>query len=334
MSFCGKKRVLSEDEKKHYQDALDGEFTIGEQLGRSGANSSAYLLTDKNGKNFVLKIPNDLENCNRWQQRQKKANELQNQYFGDYKGPIGTPQRIKKGDDFIVEELVAGKEFDPSIYETLSPIQKKKVAQDLGEFLSYTHQRTMTGKRVELHPGQQGFVTLKQTYDYFEPVLTDDEKKELKKEIQNYNRQKEAPEVLAYRDYRPSNMLWDDKKKKLSIIDFDVTGNASVYEDFTPSAALSTKISFQFWADVINAYNHAPKQNPLTIDLETVRRNFFIGIYHEMARCNIGRTPPEECVDIARYYLKRLDALKPTGSPLESSQKSNLISTIKKGKTK
>ena len=191
----------------------------------------------------------------------------------------------------------------------------------------------MTGKTVKLHPGQQEFVTLKQTYDYFEPVLTDDEKKELKKEIQNYNRQKEAPEVLAYRDYRSQNLLWDDKEKKLSIIDFDFTGNASVYEDFTPFAALSAGTSYQFLADAINAYNHAPKQNPLTVDLETVYCNFFIGIYHELARCNIGRTPPEQLLSNLRYQLKRLDELKPTDSSIESTQKSNLILAVKKGKT-
>ena len=88
MSFCGKKRALTEDEKKHYQDALDGEFTIGEQLGRSGANSSAYLLTDKSGKNFVLKIPNNLENLDGWKRRQAKAHDLQDEYFGDYHGAI------------------------------------------------------------------------------------------------------------------------------------------------------------------------------------------------------------------------------------------------------
>jgi serine/threonine protein kinase len=192
----------------------------------------------------------------------------------------------------------------------------------------------MTGKTVKSHPDLQERITLKQTYDYFESVLNDEEKEELKKEIQKHNNQQEAPEVLAYRDYRSSNMLWDDKKKKLSIIDFDFARNASVYEDFTPFAAASTEISYQFFADAINAYNQAPKKKPLFIDLKTVRNNFFIGIYHELARCNIGRNPPEELLPVLRFHLKGLEKLKPS-DPLDKSPKNvSLIEKFKKGKTK
>lgn len=329
--FGGKKRALTKEEITYYTKELGGEYVIGRQLGRSGEMSSAYLLTDKKGNHFVLKIPNDSEELEKWGNIQKRAKERRNLYVGDYQGRINVPNTLKIGRDFVVEELAEGKEFFNFVYQKLSPIQKKKVAQDLGEFISYSHQRTVTGKMAKLYPNQQDRISWQDMYDYYEPVLTENEKKALRKEMKIHMQQKEAPEVLAFRDYRFSNVLWDDKKKRLSVIDFGCTKNASVYEEFTSNAAGSTQMSYQFWADVINAYNHAPKKHSISIDLETVRHNCFLGIYHEFARCNIGRNPPEKYLKELRAELKKLDELMPPSVPRKTLAKGKLMPKMRKG---
>lgn len=328
----GKKKELTKAEIEHYTEELEGEYTIGEQLGRSGAMTSAYLLTDKNGGHFVLKIPNRMDELEKWINTQKLARDRRNSYVGDYQGRINVPSTIKIGKDFVIEELVEGKEFFASVYEELPPIQKKKVAQDLAEFMNYTHQRTATGKNVKTHPNQQKRLSWKETYEYFAPVLTEDEKKELQREIQIHEQQEAAPEVLAFRDYRYANMLWDDRKKRLSIIDFDFTRQASVYEEFTPPSAAGARISYQFLRDVVNAYNHAPKKRQIFIDLETVRHNCFLGLYHEYARHNIGQNPPEHDLEALRADLRELNKwIPPTSTPRKTLEKGNITPKVRKG---
>lgn len=160
------------------------------------------------------------------------------------------------------------------------------------------------------------FTFLKQfkqdTYNYFSPVLTKAERKELQKEIQIYTQQRKAPKILAFRDYRSQNLLWDDKNGCLSVIDFDCTKKASIYEEFTPYAAASASLSYQFLRDIIKAYNECHKKYPLFIDLETVRNNYFVGIYHEYARCNIGKNPPEKYLYKLKLYLRKLRKMMPT----------------------
>ena len=184
--FGGKKKKLTEEEITHYEEELGGRYTIGEQLGRSGASSSAYLLTDEKGNHFVLKIPNHPDKVEEWSKDQEESLDLQKRYVGDYQGPINIPKTIQKGKDFIVEELAEGKEFFASIYDTLTPVQKKKVARDFAGFLNYSHQRTLTGKMAKIYPSQHKRLSWQGVYDYFSPVLTEPQKEELKKEIQLY----------------------------------------------------------------------------------------------------------------------------------------------------
>lgn len=54
------------------------------------------------------------------------------------------------------------------------------------------------------------------------------------------------------------------------------------------------------------------QKTPLFIGLETVRNNYFVGIYHEYAHCNIGKNPPEKYLSMLRADLKKLKKLIPT----------------------
>ena len=132
----GEKNPLSPEEIAYYNAALSGKYKIGKQLGRSGQSTSAYLLTDSSGKQFVLKLPNNEDNADRWMARQKNAIELKESYVGDYNGPICVPKTIQIGQDFILEELASGQEFSAKMYDSLSPKDQAKLAKDFAMFLN------------------------------------------------------------------------------------------------------------------------------------------------------------------------------------------------------
>ena len=50
--------VLTAKKLAYFNKELNGKYKISGQLGKSGANSSAYLMEDTNGEKYVLKIPN------------------------------------------------------------------------------------------------------------------------------------------------------------------------------------------------------------------------------------------------------------------------------------
>ncbi len=327
---CGQ-RKLTQKEKNYYETALGGQYRIGGQLGRSGEMSSAFLLTDKQGHNCVLKIPNHLDRLSEWKYIQEKSLDLQKKYVGNYHGAVYIPKTLKTCKDFIVEELATGQEFSDEVYHTLSSKEKKRVAQDFAEFLNFSHQRTLTGKAVKLHPNQQQRVGWQDTYDYYAPCLTKQAKIKLQKEIQRYNQQGD-PEVLAFRDYRSQNMFWDSQKKRLSIIDFGCVKYASVYEEFTPYAAASGRISYLFLKDVIREYNKMPKEHPLFIDLERVKHNCFLGLYHEYARCSIGKNPPDKFLSLLQSDLKSLKELTEPKTLKNTLAKSSKKTIVEKGK--
>ena len=248
----GSKNPLSLQEITYYSDALGGKYKIGAQLGRSGAETSAYLLTDSSGKQFVLKVPNNPDGKNKWLEKQQEAIEKKEAYVGDYQGPIFIPKTLLVGKDFIVEELAPGKEFSAKVYDSLSQKDKAKLAKDFAEFLNYSHQRTFQGNGSPL---QLGKLPLQSIFEYFQPELSVREKIAFLKAQQAFEAQQQDPQVLTFGDYRSQNMLWDDEKKQLSIIDFDCTGFESVYREFTPFAAASYHSSYQFLKDIITVYN-------------------------------------------------------------------------------
>lgn len=121
----GQKNPLTKEEKEYYESSLHGDYSIGKQLGISGQGTSTYLLTDKQGQHFVLKVPNDSEKCTDWLKGQEYAEKLRNQYIGEYQGAIHIPKIIQKGKDFIIEELAVGGEFLEGVYDKLTLSQKK-----------------------------------------------------------------------------------------------------------------------------------------------------------------------------------------------------------------
>ena len=290
----GNKNPLSPQEQAYYSEQLSNLYQIGSQLGRSGEDTSAYLLTDKSGKKFVLKIPNDPLKTQGWLKQQQLAIKNRDTYVGDYNGPICVPKTIKIGRDFVVEEFAAGTEFSEKVYDSLSGQQKKKLAQDFATFLNHSHQRTFSGNGPAFNTTWKS-PTFDEIFNYFAEAMTPTEQKVAKNYQNHFMKPTQEPQVLAFSDYRFQNMLWDSETQKLSIIDFGCTDKKSVYAEFTPFAASSYHSSYQFLLDVIQYYNKLPKKHPIHIDPRQVETNHIMGIYHEFGRCGIKRSfSPEQ----------------------------------------
>ena len=167
----GYKNPVTLEEQVYYSKQLHNMYQIGPQLGRSGQETSAYLLTDTAGKKFVLKIPNNRSHADRWLKQQKGAIEMRDAYVGDYSGPICIPKTIQIGKDFIVEELASGFELSEKVYNSLPRKQQQKLAKDLAEFLNYSHQRTFSGNGPTFNTTwtKPTFDTI---FDYFVGAMT------------------------------------------------------------------------------------------------------------------------------------------------------------------
>ena len=69
------------------QLGFDSKYTIGEQLGCSGAQTTAFKLKeDSTDKDFVLRIPNNPDNMERWLLSEKGLDDKQDKYLSDYRG--------------------------------------------------------------------------------------------------------------------------------------------------------------------------------------------------------------------------------------------------------
>ena len=316
MKEIGEKNELTILEKEYFERQLGDGCTLGHQLGVSGQGTSAYLLKDPKGNLYALKIPNERETSKEWVECQKRTSLLRNQYVGDYQGAIQIPKNIYIGKDFLIEELAIGQEFTDAVYAGLLDKEKRQVAQDFAVFLNYSHQRTLTGKTAAFHPYEKK--DFEKIYNYFSPVLTDSEQSELKGEIQKRKNQKEDSEVFTFSDYRAQNMLWDGEKKRLAIIDFENTWPNSVYNEFTPGAAVSSNLSYHFWADVIQHYNKLPKTYPIYIDPERVKTNFFMAIYYEYWYRSRDHISAESVVPELRKSIRQLDAFVSSDTPKAS----------------
>lgn len=326
----GYKNPLSKTEIAYYIEQLSSQYQIGKQLGLSGAHSSAYLLIDKKGRHFALKIPNNPEKLEDWMNQQKKSIENRDVYVGNYKGPICVPKTIQVGKDFIVEELAKGVEFTDKVYQSLSLNDRRKIAKDFAEFLSYSHQRTLTG--LVLPPTKPERISYDQIFDYYSTVLSEDQKKEFRQmQKSTESDQPDNFEVLVFGDYRSQNVLWDSTNKKLSVIDFDLTKMGSIYNEFTPSAAASYGMSYKFLRDVIHYYNMAPKQHPIQLDPQTVERNCIMGIYHEMGRCGISaeRSPEQYAAHRISLIQNVKDGFSSISQILKSPKKKELTTKLK-----
>lgn len=278
---CGSKSEMGPEEKKYYELKLNGQYNILHQLGRCGMRTSAYLVTDRHGNQFVIKIPNDFYD-EHWIESQKKTITIKNNMFDLYEGEVLIPREVEVGDNYIVD-VYSGADFENDVYDYLNENDKEIIEEDMARFLIYMHGRQ---KINEIQPFS--FRTPNEDLlSFFEDAIDDDTKEKIKQQIEQFNNRDISDEIVVsvHSDLRSQNILYDKSKNKLAVIDFELAGQGNIYKDFVPHAAASFKMSYIFWNKVILKYNDLCVDPGLKVNLEKIKLFQELGVWNEYLRC-------------------------------------------------
>lgn len=275
----GRKNELGFLEKRIFTKKLKNEYKILNQLGRSGNRTSSYLLVDKHGNKFVLKVPNN-KNDEDWLKSQQETIAKREVYLQDYEGDIAKPKTILIQDNMIIENYL-GVEFSKDVYNSLNSSEKAKLASDFANLLSHTHNRTMSKNKVNFTSFDKS--PLEEIQEFLNIHLPNVQKVELENLVEDFNSRDTSDEfsTLVHADIRYQNLLYDENTKKLGLIDFECVHMDNVYNDFTPYCAASFGMDYKFLSDVIKEYN---KKANLKISPEKVKLFHKLGIFHEFGK--------------------------------------------------
>ena len=288
---CASVLPLSDKEKVYLlgQLGFDSKYTIGEQLGRSGAQTTAFKLKeDSTDKDLVLRIPNNPDNMERWLLSEKGLDDKQDKYLSDYRGNICVPRTVKFGTVYSIQEMATGNVFNSDIYDRLPRKTQLKIAKEFAEFLNHSHRHTIKDGiviPVVLDKGHD-FKLNEQVKNAYKSVLNSNEYKWFESLLNDFETRDTADEisVFAFNDFRHSNVLYDESKERLSVIDFGCAQENSIYMDFVPHAADAFGMSYQFLKDVIDSYNDLDTK--IQINPKKVALFHLLGIMSELADCN------------------------------------------------
>ncbi|MCL2310915.1 MAG: aminoglycoside phosphotransferase family protein [Firmicutes bacterium] len=247
---------LSNDEKVYFENFLENKYKIIKQAGMSGNKTSAYLMEDTIGNQFILKMPNNPEE-ETWIQNQKESFDRVKELTKNWRGDIQLPECVFWGETFIVEKYL-GEDFSSDAYDKLSDNEKQKVAKDLAEILAFIHNQ---GATEEVAPRFQIFnnpsFTIKDCFDYLKPSLTNEEMSKFLAMVEQLEKMDTSDEYVTncHRDIRRQNILYNHKTKKLAVIDFELSGKANRYVDFGGASGGSYGLNYKMLSNVIDEYN-------------------------------------------------------------------------------
>lgn len=288
----GQKNELDNNEKRKYQDKLKGKYKICSQLGITGDRSSAYLMQDETGAEFVLKIPNDDNDFN-WIKNQKDTIEKFNTALNNYDGDVYIPNPVIFDNEFIVEEY-AGSDLVLDLYDNLSNDEKDKIGNDFAYFLYYLHANNNIGGVLPLQMFNKP--TLDEVFDYLQNTFDIKEQLYISEKIKYFNNRDTSDEisVMTHADIRSQNVLYNQKQKKLAIIDFELLKERNIYHDFVPFAAASFNLPYKLLFEIVDKYNLLAGKANISISPEKVKLFHELGVFHECGRCAIYRKDKDE----------------------------------------
>lgn len=278
---CGTKNELTKQEIAYFDEEFGGEYTIIQQLGKTGARSSAYLMKDKEGNKYTLKVPNSESEAQTWIEDQTKVVE-QIKDLSDYTGGSNIPQYIKVGKDYIVEKYL-GEELTLDLYNSLSDEEKEQIAKDMASFLVYLHAKKPEKTTEKLNLCDY----LDKIADHIKTLQTEEEQIRLLEQIEEFKTRDTNDEicVLIHGDIRSQNVLYDKDTKKVAIIDFELLEQGNIYHDFVPFAAASFELNYELLFNIVDYYNQA---SDYKVDKEKIRLFHELGIWDEYVRCSIN----------------------------------------------
>ncbi|MCL2469224.1 MAG: aminoglycoside phosphotransferase family protein [Alphaproteobacteria bacterium] len=202
---------------------------------------------------------------------------------------VNLPALICIDEREIREKRINGVHLDSEIYDPLPRQQKDALAKQTASFLHALHQLRPSEKpkqsiRHIFDSLKNAPHTAKEVIDIFDYKLPDETARAIF-DAEKYLRStpiSDEMHVMTHKDLRDQNMLYDEKEKKLGIIDFEMAGVDNVYWDFVPQAPGSIP-SWDFIKRTVGFYNAVP-DNPIKIDIEKVRNTLVYGTAHEIAR--------------------------------------------------
>lgn len=277
--------VVEQEQINYFQIQLGDNYHILCKLGKSGARTSCFLVTDNYNCFYALRVSNNGDAS--WIKQQLQTIDITNYLFKDYAGNIDIPKTILIGEDYILETY-AGEVFSNEACRALSQSKRQEIAEDVAFFLYHIHNKYYTSSITPLR--MYGNSSLEEVLDLFSNYLSSSKVQYLRELINRFNTRDTSDEVavITHSDLRYQNMLYNFYTSKLSIIDFELTSvKRNIYHDFVPFATASFGIDYEFWHNVISAYNQMSKKNGLCVDIEKVKLFHILGILHEYGRCAI-----------------------------------------------
>lgn len=304
---------MEEYEKEYWERQLSNRFVIGEQIGYSGAATSAYRLFEREtDKISVLLIPceeifENKEILQVYMDEQRRAENFKSFCSEGYTGDVLIPT-AELGENYRIMPY-AGVDFTYEIYSSLSEAEQKKLAFDFATYLNFVHQKSFEQKPlldlkfpgckigeishikplgVKLESYIKGKIP-EEDYQKLQKILSDFEKRDVSDEIN----------VIIHGDLRNQNILYDVTTKKLAIIDYELACSDNIYKDLCPCA--SSKLSPQFLADVIRFYNEQPKKYPVRLDERKVALIQKAFLLRELVYC--GEARGRDSQEILRDFI-------------------------------
>ena len=306
---CGQKNELDENEKIKFQEKLNNKYKIYSQLGITGTRTSAYLMQDETGTEYVLKIPNEYNDIE-WIKSQKNTIEKCHKSLNGYDGDVYIPTALIFDNDFIVESYV-GAELTEDVYNTLPEKEKNKIINDFAYFFYYLH----TNNNIGIASSLQMFnkPTLEEVFDYLQSAFDEKQKLYFNAQINLFNNRDISDEitVMTHADIRSQNILYDKKQKKLAVIDFELIKERNIYHDFVPFAAASFRLPYRMLFEIVDKYNLLAKNKKIVISVDKVKLFHVLGVFHEYGRCAIFRNDKGEQVqNTCHRILKHMKSIE------------------------
>lgn len=264
----GEKNPLTAEEKKYFLDKLNNRYTLGEQLGVSGVNTSTYKIFDKKNNPFVLRIPNDFNN-QFWVEQQISIEKIRTHYLLGYDETIALPEILELGQRYTIEPYLGEPLTKKMYYFNLSNQEKNNIANQIGTFLNFLHQQKQKNNKgnIEIlssHP----LYSIHDIFNYFTPHLSPKENKTWEKRINLFLTRDTSDEVetLTHGNIQTQNILYNTKNKKVAIVDWDTLKNRAQYHDFIPLSTFN--LPYHLLKGITTTYNNAEKDTDIKINLQ------------------------------------------------------------------
>lgn len=282
-------------------DNLNNNYKLVKKI-RTGQSSIAYLITDKKNEKFVLKTPTSSKSDpEKWLNEHLSLYSQISDILDGYSGDVKVPVCVKNGNYFVVEEYL-GEELSEEVLQKLETVDRNKICKKIANFLNFLHNNNTLNENKILPVTLPDFFTLKNCYEYVEPILSTAQRKKLLDLIDKFSKRTVSDEVTTrvHYDLRLPNILYNKENKTLAIIDFECIREDNIYYDFCPR--VTPRLPIDISSEIIKYYN---QKAPNKINIDKVKLFYNIFSIYEICTCSkfrdridLTNTTNEKCNEV------------------------------------